>query len=190
MLNSQWSSLCAIMRVLLIHSVAGVHILCWSWNIDPDLKKMECFRACRMGLSNESPVYPGNGHMQPLSENIQKYIHWNKFGKSNSNGGRLDNKRKNLLSDLIADLFLASSETQESWEGDSESHQESRKKRKGKRSFAMEHFRWGKPVGRKKRPVPTPRVAAEEGTVVDYPEDFRTHLNSDIEYPEEDYYPD
>ncbi|XP_058020732.1 pro-opiomelanocortin B-like [Ahaetulla prasina] len=191
MLNSQGSNLWAIMRVLLIHSVAGVHILSWCWDKDTEVKMMECLRACSMDLSNESPVYPGNGHMQPLSENIPMYIHWNKFGKSKSNGDSLGNKRKNLFSDSIANLFLVSSETQESWERNLESHQESRKKRKGKRSYAMEHFRWGKPVGRKKRPVkPKQDQAAEEGTVMDYPEDFRTHLNSEIEYPEAEYYPD
>nr|AAB23980.1 proopiomelanocortin N-terminal peptide, NPP [Rana catesbeiana=bullfrogs, pituitary, Peptide Partial, 45 aa] [Aquarana catesbeiana] len=31
---------------------------------------LECIKACKMDLSAESPVFPGNGHMQPLSENI------------------------------------------------------------------------------------------------------------------------
>ncbi|XP_030921715.1 pro-opiomelanocortin, partial [Geospiza fortis] len=33
----------------------------------------------------------------------------------------------------------------------------------GKRSYSMEHFRWGKPVGRKRRPVKVyPNLGAEE----------------------------
>ncbi|XP_058020720.1 pro-opiomelanocortin isoform X2 [Ahaetulla prasina] len=190
MLNSQWSSLWAIMGVLLIHSVAGVPSLCWDnswcWDMDTEVKMMECLRACRMGLSNESPVYPGNGHMQPLSENIPKYIHWNKLGKSNSNGGSLGNKRKNLSSDSSADLFSASSETQESWDGDSESHQEPREKQESKRSYAMEHFRWGKPVGRKRRPIRVNPNGVAEESEESYPEEFRRDLSWEMEYPELD----
>ncbi|ETE64210.1 Pro-opiomelanocortin, partial [Ophiophagus hannah] len=40
MLNSQWSSLWAIMGVLLIHSVAGVHSLCRCWDMDTEVKMM------------------------------------------------------------------------------------------------------------------------------------------------------
>ncbi|RLV61963.1 hypothetical protein DV515_00019834, partial [Chloebia gouldiae] len=32
----------------------------------------------------------------------------------------------------------------------------------GKRSYSMEHFRWGKPVGRKRRPVKVYPNGAEE----------------------------
>ncbi|KAM6462995.1 pro-opiomelanocortin isoform 2-T2 [Liasis olivaceus] len=188
MLNPQWSRLLAIMGVLLIHSAAGVHSLCWEsswcWSMDTEVKMMECLRACRMGLSDESPVYPGHDHMQPLPENIQKYIHWNKFGKNNSNGRNLGYKRKDLSSDSSADLFSASSQTQESWEGDSESHQESREKQEGKRSYAMEHFRWGKPVGRKRRPIKVNPNGVEEESSESYPQEFRRDLSWEMEYPE------
>ncbi|ETE55750.1 Pro-opiomelanocortin B, partial [Ophiophagus hannah] len=100
--------------------------------------------------------------------------------------GSLGNKRKNPSSDSSADLFSASSETQEIWEGDSESHQESREKQEGKRSYAMEHFRWGKPVGRKRRPIKVNPNGVEEESSESYPQEFRRDLSWEMEYPELD----
>nr|XP_046237839.1 pro-opiomelanocortin-like isoform X1 [Scatophagus argus]XP_046237840.1 pro-opiomelanocortin-like isoform X1 [Scatophagus argus]XP_046237845.1 pro-opiomelanocortin-like isoform X1 [Scatophagus argus] len=60
----------------------------------------ECIRLCRSDLTAETPVAPGNAHLQPLPP---------------------------------PDPSSSSPQA--------------------KRSYSMEHFRWGKPVGRKRRPV-------------------------------------
>ncbi|XP_061481857.1 pro-opiomelanocortin [Rhineura floridana] len=180
MLNPQWSSLLATVSVLLVHLIGGVpgHCLDSSWCRDMDKKAevMDCLRACRLDLSDESPVIPGNGHMQPLSENIRKYVmshfRWNKFG----NGSDVGHKREELSRDSTLDVLPASSLAQDSLEIDRQSHQESSERQDGKRSYAMEHFRWGKPVGRKRRPVKVyPTV--EEEAVENYPQEFRRDLS-------------
>ncbi|XP_009949524.1 PREDICTED: pro-opiomelanocortin, partial [Leptosomus discolor] len=46
----------------------------------------------------------------------------------------------------------------------------------GKRSYSMEHFRWGKPVGRKRRPVKVYPNGVEEESAESYPLEFRREL--------------
>ncbi|XP_020633028.3 pro-opiomelanocortin [Pogona vitticeps] len=185
------SCLWAVLGVLLIHSVAGAHGHCWDsgWcrDMDTEAEMMECLRACRMTLSEESPVYPGNGHMQPLSENIRKYVmshfRWNKFNRSNDSAS--GPKRGDLLGGRgsLGALVPASSEERESWEGSDPGYVE---RQEGKRSYAMEHFRWGKPVGRKRRPIKVyPNGVEEESSEVD-PQEVRRDLSWNMDYPELD----
>ncbi|XP_011354920.1 pro-opiomelanocortin [Pteropus vampyrus] len=48
--------------------------------------------------------------------------------------------------------------------------------REGKRSYSMEHFRWGKPVGKKRRPVKVyPNGAADESAEA-FPLEFKREL--------------
>uniref|UniRef100_A0A3Q4I0W0 Proopiomelanocortin n=1 Tax=Neolamprologus brichardi TaxID=32507 RepID=A0A3Q4I0W0_NEOBR len=61
---------------------------------------MECIQLCHSDLTAETPVIPGNAHLQPA---------------------------------VPSDASSLSSQA--------------------KRSYSMEHFRWGKPVGRKRRPI-------------------------------------
>ncbi|XP_062981583.1 pro-opiomelanocortin [Elgaria multicarinata webbii] len=186
------SSLLAILGVLLIHSVAEVHGHCWDsgWcrDMDTEAEVMECLRACRLVLSDELPVYPGNGHMQPLSENIRKYVmshfRWNKFGKSNNNGSDFGHKREDLSRDSSVEIFPVSSQAQDGWEGDTRGDQESVERQEGKRSYAMEHFRWGKPVGRKRRPIKVYPTEMEEESSENYPQEFRRDLSWESDYPE------
>ncbi|XP_009643561.1 pro-opiomelanocortin [Egretta garzetta] len=46
----------------------------------------------------------------------------------------------------------------------------------GKRSYSMEHFRWGKPVGRKRRPIKVYPNGVEEESAESYPLEFRREL--------------
>ncbi|XP_048373854.1 pro-opiomelanocortin [Sphaerodactylus townsendi] len=193
MLNPQWSGVLAILGVLLFHSVVGDHGHCLESgrcrDMDTEAGLLECLKACRLDLSAESPVFPGNGHMQPLSENIRKYVmshfRWNKFGKSNSSGGDLGHKREELSRDRILDFFAFPSQAQSNWDGESEGNQDLERQER-KRSYAMEHFRWGKPVGQKRRPVRIYPNEVEEESSESYPQEFRRELALEMDYPEFD----
>ncbi|XP_035476977.2 pro-opiomelanocortin-like isoform X2 [Scophthalmus maximus] len=67
----------------------------------------ECIQLCRSDLTAETPVIPGDGHLQPPPP--------------------------------PSSLSLLPSSSSSSPQA--------------KRSYSMEHFRWGKPVGRKRRPI-------------------------------------
>uniref|UniRef100_A0A672HD36 Uncharacterized protein n=1 Tax=Salarias fasciatus TaxID=181472 RepID=A0A672HD36_SALFA len=69
----------------------------------------DCIQLCR-SLTNESPLLPGEAHLQPPPP----------------------------PSDLLSLLPFSSSSSPSP---------------QAKRSYSMEHFRWGKPVGRKRRPI-------------------------------------
>ncbi|XP_042304885.1 pro-opiomelanocortin [Sceloporus undulatus] len=205
MLASRCNSLLAILGVLLIRSVAGDHGPCadsgWCRDMDTEAEVMQCLQACRSDLSysvsDETPVYPGNAHMQPLSEDIQKYVmshfRWDKFGKSNDNGSKgdkadLDHKGEELHvgRGSLAAVVPASSQDHGSWEEDLGSDLESLERQEGKRSYAMEHFRWGKPVGRKRRPIKVYPNGVEEESAESYPQEFRRDLSWETDYPESD----
>uniref|UniRef100_A0A3Q1FUG3 Proopiomelanocortin n=1 Tax=Acanthochromis polyacanthus TaxID=80966 RepID=A0A3Q1FUG3_9TELE len=70
------------------------------------IRRRDCIQLCRSDLTAETPIVPGNAHLQPLSDS----------------------------SSLILPASSSSSN-------------------QAKRSYSMEHFRWGKPVGRKRRPI-------------------------------------
>ncbi|XP_027489437.1 pro-opiomelanocortin, partial [Corapipo altera] len=130
----------------------------------------ECAAACRAGLSLEAPLYPGNGQFQPLSESIRRYVmshfRWNKFGNGNSSSG---SKREEGAGDIPNSQRREEPGAGSPIPGGKE---------EGKRSYSMEHFRWGKPVGRKRRPVKVyPNGVEEEGEEEqEYPLEFRREL--------------
>lgn len=66
----------------------------------------DCIHACRSDLTDETPIIPGEAHLQPPPPPPSE----------------------------LSSSFTSSSPP-------------------SKRSYSMEHFRWGKPVGRKRRPV-------------------------------------
>ncbi|XP_064557178.1 pro-opiomelanocortin-like [Zonotrichia leucophrys gambelii] len=112
-----------------------------------------CSGSCRAQISLESPLFPGNSAQpQPPSASLRRYVmrhfRWNNFNPKNATnepgkreneeeeGGKFRNDDDGMLG------FLGKG---------------------GKRSYSMEHFRWGKPVGRKRRPVKVyPNGANEE----------------------------
>uniref|UniRef100_A0A8C6QRK1 Pro-opiomelanocortin n=1 Tax=Nannospalax galili TaxID=1026970 RepID=A0A8C6QRK1_NANGA len=124
---------------------------------------LECIRACKPDLSAETPVFPGNGEEQRLTENPRKYVmghfRWNRFGQRNSSGAGGSAKREE---EVAAGEGLDAVGVQGP--------------REGKRSYSMEHFRWGKPVGKKRRPVKVYPNGAEDESAEAFPLEFKREL--------------
>ncbi|MBN3288560.1 hypothetical protein GTO93_0014258, partial [Polyodon spathula] len=156
MLRPVWGCVVAVLGVLWFYS-SGVQSQCWEHSQCRDLSSeaniLDCIQACKVDLSAESPLFPGNGHLQPTSEDIQNYImshfHWNTFVERESE--------------------------------EEEGLQQHR--RDDKRSYSMEHFRWGKPVGRKRRPVKVYPNGVEEESAESYPAEIRRDLSLKLDYP-------
>ncbi|KAM8953357.1 pro-opiomelanocortin isoform 2-T2 [Pelodytes ibericus] len=150
MLRPVGSFLLAVLGVLLLH-IGEVQSQCWDSSRCSDLGSedgiLECIKACKMDLSAESPVFPGNGHMQPISENIRKYV----------------------MSHFHINM-----------------DEEAKDRQDNKRSYSMEHFRWGKPVGRKRRPIKVFPNGMEEESSESYPMELRRELSLELDYPEID----
>ncbi|KAM7119536.1 pro-opiomelanocortin [Ciconia maguari] len=173
-----WSSLPVVLGLLLWHP-AGASSPCWESSKCQDLTSeagiLACAAACRADLSAEAPVYPGNGHLQPLSESIRKYVmshfRWNKFGRRNSSSGG-GHKREEMEggNPPPASLPAIPLSHHEEEQGTGLEREE------GKRSYSMEHFRWGKPVGRKRRPIKVYPNGVEEESAESYPLEFRREL--------------
>uniref|UniRef100_I3M7B6 Pro-opiomelanocortin n=1 Tax=Ictidomys tridecemlineatus TaxID=43179 RepID=I3M7B6_ICTTR len=110
---------------------------------------LACIRACKPDLSAETPVFPGNGDEQPLTENPRKYVmghfRWDRFGHVPLPAGGPE------FRDDGAEPGP----------------------REGKRSYSMEHFRWGKPVGKKRRPVKVYPNGAEDESAESFPLEFK-----------------
>uniref|UniRef100_A0A8C9UIJ1 Proopiomelanocortin n=1 Tax=Serinus canaria TaxID=9135 RepID=A0A8C9UIJ1_SERCA len=145
------SGTAATLLGFLLWSCAGASGPCWE---NPPCREpgvTACSGSCRApGISLESPLFPGNpGQFQPLSESLRRYVmshfRWDRFGRRN---GSEPGKRERQ-----------------------EDEEEEQGKKFGnavgipgfsRRSYSMEHFRWGKPVGRKRRPVKVYPNGAEE----------------------------
>ncbi|KAK2523359.1 Pomc [Columba livia] len=177
--SALWGSLPVLLGLLLWHPT-GATGPCWESSRCQDLTSdsgvLACVAACRADLSAEAPVYPGNGHLQPLSESIRKYVmshfRWNKFGRRNSSSGG-GHKRDEAVAGNPAPALLPATpppRREEEEEGTGLEREE------GKRSYSMEHFRWGKPVGRKRRPIKVYPNGVEEESAESYPMEFRREL--------------
>ncbi|XP_036080880.1 pro-opiomelanocortin [Rousettus aegyptiacus] len=125
---------------------------------------LACLRACKPDLSAETPVFPGNGEEQLLAENPRKYVmghfRWDRFGRRNGSSGGAGPKRAEAAAAAAGDG------------GDGADAGP----REGKRSYSMEHFRWGKPVGKKRRPVKVYPNGAEDESAEAFPLEFKREL--------------
>ncbi|XP_008253036.2 pro-opiomelanocortin [Oryctolagus cuniculus] len=126
---------------------------------------LQCLRACQLDRSAETPVFPGNGDAQPLTESPRRYVmghfRWDRFGRRNgSSGGGAGQKRE---------------QEQVAAAGDRGDGAEPGP-REGKRSYSMEHFRWGKPVGKKRRPVKVYPNGAENESAEAFPVEVKREL--------------
>ncbi|NXM74402.1 COLI1 protein, partial [Serilophus lunatus] len=169
---------------LLLWDPSGALAPCWESPKCQDFSSragmLACAAACRAQLSMEFPVYPGNGHLQPLSESIRKYVmshfRWNKFGWKNGSSVA-GQKREEGAGNVPAPSLFPFSQRLEVPPGKAAEREE------GKRSYSMEHFRWGKPVGRKRRPVKVyPNGAEEEAE--GFPLEFRRDRGEEEEEEE------
>ncbi|XP_032247528.1 pro-opiomelanocortin [Phoca vitulina] len=133
---------------------------------------LACIRACKPDLSAETPVLPGNGDEQPLTENPRKYVmghfRWDRFGRRNGSAGQKREEEEVALGEGRAPL----PEGGPGLRGDGGEAGP----REGKRSYSMEHFRWGKPVGKKRRPVKVYPNGAEDETAEAFPLEFKRAL--------------
>ncbi|XP_078261875.1 proopiomelanocortin a [Rhinoraja longicauda] len=147
----------------------------------PVPKMMECLETCRADTTLESPIYPGNSYLQPIEENIRNYVmghfRWSKFGKKRGNStGFVGSKREGERARALV-VQIPTTEP-EAPEVQSEDMARQFPKLNYKRSYSIEHFRWGKPMGKKRRPIkvyPNNELAANMGSdlkreeSVDYP---------------------
>lgn len=127
-----------------------------------------CIRACKPDLSAETPVFPGNGEEQPLSENARKYVmghfRWDRFGRPNGSGAAgVGPRRAEEEEEAAAGAGGPGPRGDGAEPGP----------REGKRSYSMEHFRWGKPVGKKRRPVKVYPNGAEDESAEAFPLEFK-----------------
>lgn len=125
-----------------------------------------CIRACKRDLAAETPVFPGNRNSeeQPLTENPRKYVtghfRWDRSGRQNDSSGAGAGPQR-------------AEEAAAAAGGDGDGDGAEPGPREGKRSYSMEHFRWGKPVGKKRRPVKVYPNVSEDQSAEAFPVEFK-----------------
>ncbi|XP_052009538.1 pro-opiomelanocortin-1-like [Xyrauchen texanus] len=134
-----------------------VRAQCWENDRCRDLSTeeniLDCIQLCKSDLTDETPVYPGQSHLQPPSEQEQNEV----------------------LAHLSSISLIPTAE---------QMVPESSPRHEHKRSYSMEHFRWGKPVGRKRRPIKVYTNGVEEESAETLPAEMRRELaTNDDDYP-------
>ncbi|NWZ89124.1 Pro-opiomelanocortin, partial [Nesospiza acunhae] len=166
---------------LIVCDAAGASGPCWENSqcreLPSEAAVLACAGSCRAQISLESPVFPGNGQFQPLSEGPRRYVmshfRWNQLGRKNGSepGKRGEEEEEEEKFGIdgpgVAGIFRRSGKD-------------------GKRSYSMEHFRWGKPVGRKRRPVKVYPNGAEEESEENSRLEFRREEPSEEEEEDEE----
>ncbi|XP_036191468.1 pro-opiomelanocortin [Myotis myotis] len=161
----------ALLLALLLQAFMEVRGWCLESSQCQDLTSesnlLACIRACKSDLSAETPVFPGNGEEQLLAENPRKYVmghfRWDRFGRSgNDSSGAGAGPERTEETVAAGDGGLGP-------RGDGAGPGP----REGKRSYSMEHFRWGKPVGKKRRPVKVYPNGAEDESAEAFPVEFK-----------------
>ncbi|XP_004452568.2 pro-opiomelanocortin [Dasypus novemcinctus] len=159
----------ALLLVLLLQASVEVHGWCLESSQCQDLTTesnlLDCLRACQPALSAETLVFSRHGDEQPLTEAPRKYVmghfRWERFGRRDGSGGGAGRRRGQAAA---APAGEDPGPRGRGAEADA---------RKGKRSYAMEHFRWGKPVGRKRRPVKVYPNGADGESAEAFPVEFK-----------------
>ncbi|XP_041702842.1 pro-opiomelanocortin A isoform X2 [Coregonus clupeaformis] len=142
-----------LLAVAMLGVVRGVKGQCWENPRCQDLSSennfLECIQLCRSDLTAKSPIFPGKVHLQsPFPSDPDSPL------------------PSSPLSLLSPPSPLSPSEQQNSVSP------------QAKRSYSMEHFRWGKPVGRKRRPVKVYTNGVEEESSEAYPSEMRRELEA------------
>ncbi|TRY88293.1 hypothetical protein DNTS_016688 [Danionella cerebrum] len=140
-------------------SESEVRAQCWENTRCRDLSSeeniLDCVQLCRSELTDETPVYPGESHLQPPSE-----------------------QETNEILTPVSPAALAP--------GQPEAELQASSRHEHKRSYSMEHFRWGKPVGRKRRPIKVYTNGVEEESAEALPAEMRRELTTnELDYPQE-----
>uniref|UniRef100_A0A8C7DRK7 Proopiomelanocortin a n=1 Tax=Oncorhynchus kisutch TaxID=8019 RepID=A0A8C7DRK7_ONCKI len=136
-----------LLAVAVVGVVSGVKGQCWENPRCQDLNSensiLECIQLCRSDLTAESPIFPGEVHLQPNSP-------------SDFPPPTLPLSPPSPLSPLEQQNIVSP---------------------QAKRSYSMEHFRWGKPVGKKRRPVKVYTNGVEEESSEGFPSEMRRELD-------------
>ncbi|KAG5266140.1 hypothetical protein AALO_G00250240 [Alosa alosa] len=133
---------------------------CWESSHCQDLSTeenmLECIQLCRSDLTAETPVYPGEGHLQPPEP-------------------------EETDADSLPTLNLAAAGSPEE---SSPEVKQAFPRQEEKRSYSMGHFRWGKPVGRKRRPIKVYPNGVEEESAEVLPGEMRRSAAAvnDVDY--------
>ncbi|XP_064150978.1 pro-opiomelanocortin [Loxodonta africana] len=175
-------SCCSCSGVLLLALLLQVSMEVRGWclessqcqDLTTESNLLECIQACKLDLSAERPVFPGNEE-QRLTETPRKYVmghfRWDRFGRRNgSSGGGAGQKREQGLAAGDGGDVLPAGGPGLRGDGPESGPRE------GKRSYSMEHFRWGKPVGKKRRPVKVYPNGAEGESAEAFPLEFKREL--------------
>uniref|UniRef100_A0A8K9V4C4 Proopiomelanocortin a n=1 Tax=Oncorhynchus mykiss TaxID=8022 RepID=A0A8K9V4C4_ONCMY len=137
-----------LLAVAVVGVVSGVKGQCWENPRCQDLNSenniLECIQLCRSDLTAESPIFPGEVHLQPNSP-------------SDFPPPSLPLSPPSPLSPLEQQNIVSP---------------------QAKRSYSMEHFRWGKPVGKKRRPVKVYTNGVEEESSEGFPSEMRRELGT------------
>ncbi|NP_001118190.1 pro-opiomelanocortin A precursor [Oncorhynchus mykiss] len=143
-----------LLAVAVVGVVRGVKGQCWEnprcHDLSSENNLLECIQLCRSDLTTKSPIFPVKVHLQPPSPS--------------------DSDSPPLY--LPLSLLSPSSPLYPTEQQNSVSPQ-------AKRSYSMEHFRWGKPVGRKRRPVKVYTNGVEEESSEAFPSEMRRELGTD-----------
>ncbi|KAJ7988697.1 hypothetical protein DPEC_G00311920 [Dallia pectoralis] len=153
MLSPMW-----LLAVTVVGVFGGVTGQCWEKPQCQDLSSesniLECIELCRSDLSAEYPVFPGEMHLQPVSD----------FDSPAPSSALSPLSASSPLSPLSPSSVASTLEQQNGVQN--------------KRSYSMEHFRWGKPVGRKRRPVKVYTNGVEEESSEAFPSEMRRALDA------------
>ncbi|XP_051868696.1 proopiomelanocortin a [Pristis pectinata] len=162
------------------------HRKCFELSSVPKL--MECIETCKADQTLESPIYAGNSQLQPIEENIRNYVmghfRWNKFGKKRANSTGLSGSKQESerVRALLVQLPAPESQAPEM---ESEDMGTQFPRQNDKRSYSMEHFRWGKPMGRKRRPIKVSPSNFENESVENMGPELKREESADFDYPAE-----
>ncbi|XP_062862935.1 proopiomelanocortin a isoform X2 [Trichomycterus rosablanca] len=142
---------------VLCGSGSEVKALCWETahcrDLISDQNILDCIKLCKSELTSEVPLYPGDGHLQPLVK-------------------------------LVASEIPAAQPATTLSSAPEEEAPEPGTQHEDKRSYSMEHFRWGKPVGRKRRPIKVYSNGVEEESDEALPSEVRRELSTcEVNYP-------
>nr|XP_020839611.1 pro-opiomelanocortin [Phascolarctos cinereus]XP_020839612.1 pro-opiomelanocortin [Phascolarctos cinereus]XP_020839613.1 pro-opiomelanocortin [Phascolarctos cinereus] len=176
MLKPSWSCLGALLVALLFQTSESVYNPCPDVRQCKDKATPESYTACLKSCDLDHALY-GSNELKRSTK--QRDIHDDTIS---SDEGNVDQKIRELMQGDLLDLVSPGV-----WEEDKEVQGEDqpliRKARRldAKRSYSMQHFRWGKPVGKKRRPVKVFPNGVEEESAESYPVDFRRDLSMKID---------
>ncbi|XP_051838921.1 pro-opiomelanocortin [Antechinus flavipes] len=190
MWKPSWSCLGALLMALMFQASVEAHG-CSLDNLCKDSMTakslLECIKSCSVDSSN---ILEYRGIAQNELKRTTNYSH-KKYkqrdihsGSISSDGGNVNQKRQELIQGDFLDLFSPGVQGEDKEvQGEGLSLIRPARQLNNKRSYSMEHFRWGKPVGKKKRPVKGKPSGMEE-SAESHSMNLRRDLPMNMDYSE------